>query len=158
MPDQPLDGDTGSGGPSRPPHLRFPLVGLVALGGAAGTAVREGLSLVWPAPLGAFPVTIFVINVVGACVLGFLLETLSRRGADTGRRRGLRLLLGTGVLGGFTTYSSLAVAVASLSGGHWGTAVAYALSSVIAGVLAAGAGITMGARLRPTHGYQEPTR
>lgn len=161
MPDQPLheplDSDSGffAASKARPAHLRWHLIGLVALGGAVGTGVREALSLAWPSPPGAFPLTILVINVVGAFVLGFLLEALSRRGADTGRRRGMRLLLGTGVLGGFTTYSSLAAAVASLTGGHGAVAVTYALSSLVVGLVAAAAGIAAGARLSPAHDVEE---
>src|SRR5699024_11239433 len=58
--------------------------------------------------LSDLPVGTFLANISGAFLLGLLVESLSRRGADHGRRRDLRLLLGTGLLGGYTTYSALA--------------------------------------------------
>ena len=47
--------------------------------------------------------------VAGAFLLGWLLEALSRGGPDEGRRRAIRLFVGTGIMGGYTTYSSFAV-------------------------------------------------
>lgn len=119
----------------------------MALGGAIGTGVREALSLTWPAAADGFPVTVFAINVVGAFVLGLLLEALSRLGPDEGRRRILRLFVGTGVLGGFTTYSALATDVATRSGSATPTAFAYAALSLVVGVLAAGLGVTLAGAL-----------
>lgn len=131
--------------PSRPAHLRWRLIGLVALGGAAGTGVREGLALLIPAA-GAFPTAIFLVNLSGAFLLGLLLEWLLRSGPDEGRRRELRLLAGTGLLGGYTTYSSLSVATAQLlTGGHLLVGVGYAFGTVVLGALAAYAGIALAA-------------
>jgi CrcB protein len=127
----------------RPIHLRWTYLALVALGGTLGTAAREGLSLAVPA-LDGINWIILVINVVGAFLLGVLLESLVRRGADEGRRRILRLLLGTGVLGGFTTYSSLAVATAGFfRDGRPGVAFAYAFATVVIGAAATVAGIAL---------------
>ena len=86
----------------RPPHLRWGFIALVALGGAIGTTVRALLAAAFPAHDG-ISWTILAINVVGAFCLGFLLNALARRGPDVGRRRAVRLFVGTGVLGGFTT-------------------------------------------------------
>ena len=130
---------------SRPAHLRWRLIGLVALGGAAGTGVRQGLSLLIPAVAGAFPTAIFLVNLSGAFLLGLLLGWLLRSGPDEGRRRELRLLAGTGFLGGYTTYSSLSVATAQLlTGGHGLVGIAYALGTVVLGSLAAYAGVALG--------------
>lgn len=145
--DPPRPGGAGPADPGRPVHLRASSLGLVALGGAVGTGVREALALTWPAAPGSVPVTILLINVVGAFVLGALLEWLSRSGPDEGRRRGVRLLVGTGVLGGFTTYSSLATDAAVLSGTALGTALAYAGLSLVVGAAASVAGIAAGAAL-----------
>ncbi|MBD4267628.1 CrcB family protein, partial [Xanthomonas citri pv. citri] len=68
-------------------------LGLVFAGGVVGTAVREALSLAFPA-IGGVPVTIFAINVVGAFALGMLLEALVRCGPDVGARRSVRLFVG----------------------------------------------------------------
>ncbi|WP_245981752.1 fluoride efflux transporter FluC [Frondihabitans australicus] len=132
----------------RPLHQRPSLILLVALGGAFGTGVREALALAWPASTTGFPFTVFVINVVGAFALGLLLETLTRRGADEGGRRIARLALGTGVLGGFTTYSSLATDVASRLPHATGVALGYAAASLVLGALAAFAGVAVAAAAR----------
>ncbi|AZS45038.1 Putative fluoride ion transporter CrcB [Microbacterium oleivorans] len=143
-PELPIDSDPTSTG-SPPVHLAGSSILLVLLGGTAGTAAREGLSLAIPA-VGGIPVAIFAINIVGALFLGALLESLARRGADVGRRRSLRLLLGTGFAGGFTTYSALAVdSGLLLTGGDPLGGVLYALSTVVVGALATVAGIALAA-------------
>jgi len=137
--------DIGPARPPRPVHLRWRYVGLVALGGALGTGAREALSMLIPG-LGAFPLAIFLINVSGAFALGLLLELLLRTGPDEGRRRRLRLLIGTGFMGGYTTYSTLAVGVAqSLVDGQAAIGVLYGILSVIVGAAAGFAGIVLAA-------------
>jgi CrcB protein len=132
----------------RPPHLRAGLVSLVALGGAIGTASRALLAQAFPAVDG-ISWTVLAINVVGAFWLGVLLETMARRGPDLGRRRALRLFVGTGVLGGFTTYSTLADDTARLLDvGRWGAGGGYALLSVVLGLAAVVAGIAVATTLR----------
>ena len=100
--------------------------------------------MVWPWIIGA-------INIGGSFLLGFVLDLLPRLGPDTGGRRVLRLFVGTGVLGGFTTYSALATDAASLtSDGLPLAGLGYALVSVILGVLAAAAGMRTAAAVRVT--------
>nr|WP_241732239.1 CrcB family protein [Galbitalea soli] len=90
-------------------------------------------------------VVIVGINLLGALALGVLLEALVRSGPDEGRRRAIRLFVGTGVLGGFTTYSTLAVTTAGLLGeGRAAVGLGYALGSVILGALATTLGIVIG--------------
>ena len=82
---------------------------------------------------GHLPWAIVLANIVGAFLLGLLyaaLATMHRRGAR--RRRRLRLLLGTGFCGGFTTYSTLALGVVLLAGSG---------------------GAVLGRRLRPGHRF-----
>jgi len=115
-----------------------------------GTALREALSVVLPPiELGSdvhLPVTTVGINLLGALLLGSLLETLVRQGADSGGNRTVRLFLGTGLLGGFTTYSALATHSALLlHGGVIGLALAYALGTVLLGGVATWLGIVAGA-------------
>lgn len=134
-----------SSGP--PLHLRFRAIALVGLGGLLGTALRHRLG-VW-FPVGGWPAVTFVINVVGAFVLGVLLEGLARLGPDSGRRRIVRLGVGTGGLGAFTTYSALAVDTDLLLRDHrWPIAVGYAGGTVTAGLLATTAGIALAVRVR----------
>ncbi|HEV7622525.1 MAG TPA: CrcB family protein [Amnibacterium sp.] len=118
----------------------------VFVGGAAGTTLRAVVADLAP-PVDAVPVATLGINVLGAVALGALLAALARRGGDTGRRRTLRLLLGTGVLGGFTTFSALAVdTVVLLEARRPVEALAYAVGSVLAGVLGAALGSRLGRR------------
>ncbi|AEI13505.1 fluoride efflux transporter FluC [Cellulomonas gilvus] len=131
---------------ARRAHVR--LVGLVFAGGALGTALRWVIEETWARPTG-WPWATFVINVVGSFVLGALLERLARGGPDVGRRRAVRLACGTGVLGGFTTYSTFVLEVERLaSDGELARAFAYPVASVVLGVLAAGAGMTLARRAR----------
>ncbi|WIE56749.1 CrcB family protein [Curtobacterium sp. MCLR17_031] len=133
----------------RPPHLRWGFIALVALGGAIGTTVRALLAAAIPAQAG-ISWTILGINVVGAFCLGFLLDALARRGPDVGRRRAVRLFVGTGVLGGFTTYSTLADDTAQLLDlGRWTAGTGYALLSVVLGLVAVVLGLWVAAATRP---------
>ncbi|GAA1001511.1 fluoride efflux transporter FluC [Subtercola frigoramans] len=130
---------------AKPIHLRWRYAVIVIVGGTVGTALRELLSLVVP-DLNGVALVILGINVVGAFLLGALLETLSRSGPDEGRRRRLRLLLGTGVLGGFTTYSTLATGTALLFvNGRPAAAALYAVATLLVGAVATFLGIVVAA-------------
>jgi len=132
----------------RPVHLRWSSVGLVAAGGTVGAAVRETLVLAVPST-GWFDTVIFCVNLSGALALGVLLEALLRQGPEDDRRRRVRLLLGTGVLGGYTTYSTLAVETARLlADGNLGGAAVYSLATVLLGALATWTGIALATRRR----------
>ncbi|MEH3155885.1 MAG: fluoride efflux transporter CrcB [Gordonia paraffinivorans] len=117
---------------------------LVFLGGVVGTAARYGLEEAFPHRGTNWPTGTFVANLLGAFALGLLLEALVRRGDDTGRRRSVRLLLGVGFCGAFTTYSTLALEISLfVRDGAAGTAVLYAAVSVIAGLVAVWLGIVL---------------
>jgi CrcB protein len=92
------------------------------------------------------PIATFGINVVGAFLLGVLLEHLADHSPDTGWSRRIRLGLGTGGLGGFTTYSALATETVVLAATHPGRAIGYAVSTVIVGAAASIAGIWLSRR------------
>jgi len=125
-------------------------VAVVAVGGALGTGGRYAVAHLSPATHD-IPWPTLIVNIVGAFLLGLLLEALLRAGAETSRIRLARLALGTGVLGGFTTYSALALELHELlADGRFGTAVGYGLGSVSAGLLACLLGIVAGSRI--THG------
>lgn len=130
-----------------PVHLHWRSVLLVFVGGAIGTTVRYLLTLAVPPMLG-LPVITFVINVTGAFVLGWLLEALALRGPDEGRRRDVRLFAGTGILGGYTTYSAFAVDTDGLLvAANVGGGLLYAAATVVVGAAATVAGIAAADRL-----------
>ncbi|MFF7682780.1 fluoride efflux transporter FluC [Microbacterium sp. NPDC007973] len=108
---------------------------LVAVGGAIGTAVRAGLTLGLGDDLGSALVPI--INVVGAFAIGILFGWRARM-PESSRAQRVQLFIGTGVLGGFTTYSALAVESADLALLWWGVA------TVIVGTAAAWGGVLLG--------------
>lgn len=127
-------------------HTNPALVAIVALGGAVGSAARYGVSHALP-PQHGLPVGTLVENLLGAFLLGVLLESLLRAGPEDETRRRLRLGLGTGLLGGFTTYSALALEVQHLwAGGDVTLAVGYGLGTVVLGFVTATLGIVVGAR------------
>ena len=136
------DAVTLGGARARPPvHLHPGLVLVVITGGTVGTLARYGLSTVLPAP-GGWPLPTLVINLVGAFLLGVLLEALVRRGPDAGRLRMIRLLAGTGFMGAFTTYSAFALeTTALLETGRTTDAVVYVAATLLGGALATLAGI-----------------
>ncbi len=115
---------------------------LVLVGGAVGTLARHGVAQAWSDP-GLWPWPTFTVNLLGSLLLGLLV-------ARTGPRHPGRLLLGTGVLGGFTTYSAFAVETDQLlREDHLVLAALYPTVTVALGFLAALAGLTLG-RPRPT--------
>lgn len=133
----------------RPLHLRPRYLGLAFLGGMLGTGLRYGLTLLLPGA-GGGQGAVLAANVLGAFLLGLLLEGLTRRGPDQGARRSVRLLVGTGLLGGFTTYSSLAVATAELTARD-GVLIGlgYPLVSLVLGLGAALLGVVLAQRVGP---------
>ncbi|WP_416957022.1 fluoride efflux transporter CrcB [Streptomyces sp. Agncl-13] len=111
-----------------------PVVAVVALGGAVGAVARYAASLRWPAQSGGFPWTTFGINVVGCAVIGVFMVVITDVWAA---HRLVRPFFGTGVLGGFTTFSTYAVDIQKLiDSGHPRTALAY-LAATLAAALAA---------------------
>lgn len=118
----------------------FPPVLLVALGGGMGAALRFLLGG-WAAA--AFPPGFawgtWIINLLGSFLLGWLVARLGGTGEP------LRLLLGVGVLGGFTTFSTFSVElVAMINRGEAGLAMVYAGSSLAGGVVLAALGLMLG--------------
>jgi CrcB protein len=139
--DPDLEVDEGPTGIPIPVHLRPLFLALVAAGGAAGSLARHGIDELLGFA-GDLPVSTLTVNLVGAFALGILIEWLAVRGSDVDHRRAERLLIGTGFLGGFTTYSALAVQTDDLlRDGHAALALTYALTTVVVGLLASLAGV-----------------
>lgn len=120
----------------------------IVVGGMLGTAARSGLEAAFPAAGDQWPWTTFWINVTGSLLLGLLVEALAG-GDDSGWRRSIRLGIGTGVLGGFTTYSTFSVeTVEMLRSGQWLLGLGYAVGSVLIGVAVALAAVVAVRRFR----------
>lgn len=113
---------------------------LVAIGGALGSMLRYGvgrwvISLTGP----GFSTGTFAVNIIGGLLMGLLAGWLAR--IDDGVE-GLRLLLGVGVLGGFTTFSAFSLEVYNMIiRAEIALAAAYAISSTAGSVLAVLAGV-----------------
>src|SRR5215203_121824 len=132
----------------RPAYLRPTHLGAVWLGGAGGTAARYllGSDVLVGSQL---PLATFMINLVGAFLLGVLLESLGHARGEPERHRFVRLFAGTGFLGGFTTYGALATEAVELGqAGLAAQAMAYALGTVLLGAVASLAGMVAGVHLR----------
>lgn len=124
--------------------LRVPLdLLLVAVGGAVGTLGRYFLS---EAMLHMPNLAVLTANLAGALVLGLLVALLA------GRHARLQLLLGTGLCGGFTTYSAFAMGVEQLAAAQPWAAVGFAIGTVIAGVICVACGVWIGGALRRIFG------
>lgn len=106
---------------------------IVGLGGALGAVMRYLIGLIPFNPDNGFPVKTFIINVVGAFVIG-IVAALAAKNAMNPK---LVLFLKVGICGGFTTFSSFALETDQLlMKGQSFTAVLYVLLSIFAGVLA----------------------
>jgi CrcB protein len=110
----------------------------IAVGGGIGTVARYLLSAAFPAGHG-FPWAIFAVNVSGSFVLGLLMVYLLDVWPP---RRFLRPFLAVGLIGGYTTFSTYAGGVMTLlTGGRLALADAYALTSVLAALVAVWCGV-----------------
>ncbi|MFI5529060.1 fluoride efflux transporter CrcB [Kitasatospora sp. NPDC051853] len=111
-----------------------PVVLVVALGGVLGALARYGAGLLRPAAAGAFPWSTWAVNVLGCAAMGVLMVLVTEVRQP---HRLVRPFLGTGVLGGFTTFSAYALDVHRLAdGGRLPLAAAYAAATLL-GALAA---------------------
>ncbi len=127
---------------SRWPRLQAGVVLAVFVGGFFGGLARYGIGDAAPTPNSGFPYSTFAINLSGAFLLALLLVLLLEVLPPT---RFLRPALGTGFLGAYTTFSSLATSTDQLAAhGHAGLAVAYAGSSLFGGLACASFGLVAG--------------
>lgn len=112
----------------------WPVVAVVAVGGAIGASARYGASLIWPTTPGTFPTTTLLVNVVGCALMGVFMVILTE--VWTAHRL-VRPFFGTGVLGGFTTFSTYAVDIERLvDDGHARTGLAYLGLTLLAALAA----------------------
>lgn len=126
----------------------------VAVGGIVGALARASISYAVPHtdPI-AWPWATFVTNLIGCFVLGVVLDWIDSHHdgwsvTHPRRARLARPMLASGVLGGFTTFSTFSVeAVGMARWGDAGAAAAYAVSSVVLGVALVALGRVLGAAL-----------
>ncbi|MEU6288069.1 CrcB family protein [Streptomyces sp. NPDC015140] len=115
-------------------RVQAPVVAVVALGGGAGAAARYAAALWWPTRSGGFPWTTFWVNVAGCAAMGVLMVAVTE---VWDVHRLVRPFLGTGVLGGFTTFSTYAADIRGLlADGHPGTGLAYLAATPLAALTA----------------------
>ncbi|MCC2111757.1 MAG: fluoride efflux transporter CrcB [Hyphomicrobiales bacterium] len=115
---------------------------VVAAGGAAGAALRHLVNLWTLRALGpGFPWGTLTVNLLGSLMMGVFIELLALKFQGS---TNLRLLVATGMLGGFTTFSAFSLdLVVMIERGATATAAAYIGTSVIGGVI----GLFLGLRL-----------
>ncbi|GGM08372.1 putative fluoride ion transporter CrcB 1 [Streptomyces fumigatiscleroticus] len=117
-------------------RAQAPVVAAVACGGGIGATVRYAVSLAWPAPAGGFPWATFLINVVGCAVMGAFMVVITEVRTP---HRLVRPFFGTGVLGGFTTFSTYAVDIQRLiDAGHARAGLACLAATPLAALTAVG--------------------
>jgi CrcB protein len=109
-------------------------IGAIFAGGALGTLARAGLAEAFSHPATAWPWPTFTVNVVAAFLLGYFVTRLQERLPLSSYRRPL---LGTGLCGGLSTFSTMQVEILKMIDAHaWGLAVAYTAASITAGYAA----------------------
>jgi CrcB protein len=138
--DEPTDPDID---PAAPPAVagattggvarreQLPVLAVIACGGGLGAAARYGAGLVWPTADGAFPWTTLVVNALGCTAIGVFMVVVTDIWTA---HRLLRPFFGTGVLGGFTTFSTYTLDIQELvSAGQVRAALGYlALTAAVA--------------------------
>ena len=127
--------------PIRPLAGQGPAFVAVAAGGVLGALARWGAGPALPHAPGTFPVGTFLVNVLGCLLMGVLLVTIT----EVRQAHPLvRPFLATGVLGGFTTFSTYTVDTQELlQSGHLATAVAYLVGTLVAALAATWLGIRL---------------
>lgn len=118
----------------------------VFAGGALGTAARAGLAEAFPHSPVSWPWPTFAVNMVAAFLLGYFVTRLQERLPLSSYRRPL---LGTGLCGGLSTFSTMQVELLKMLSAHaWGLAAGYTAVSVIAGYAAIHLATSMVRRVR----------
>ena len=106
----------------------------VFVGGAFGTLARAGFETLAAPDPGHWPWPTFIVNIVGAFLLGYFVTRLLERLPTSSYRRPL---LGTGLCGGLTTFSTMQVeTIKMLERRHYGLAIGYTVASIALGLVA----------------------
>ncbi|GAB1821395.1 fluoride efflux transporter FluC [Herbidospora sp. RD11066] len=110
---EPVDPDVDLHVPAQRGEVSWSTIGVISAGGVAGSLVRYGLGVLFPSAPG-FPWTTLAINVTGCLLIGVLMVVITEIWAAPPL---VRPLLGVGVLGGFTTFSTYIVDIGLLVAG-----------------------------------------
>jgi fluoride exporter len=112
---------------------RFELLA-IAFGGAVGALIRIAVDRALPAAAGSWPWATFAVNITGALMLGYFVTRLQERLPVSTLRRPL---LGTGLCGALTTFSTVQIELLQMADQHrYGLAVGYLFASVLGGYFA----------------------
>jgi fluoride exporter len=109
-------------------------IAAIFAGGALGTLLRAALADAFPHPATSWPWPTFAVNMAAAFLLGYFITRLQERLPLSSYRRPL---LGTGLCGGLSTFSTMQVEILQMISAHaWGLAAGYIAASVGAGYAA----------------------
>ena len=121
-------------------------IAAIFVGGALGTLLRAALAEAFPHPATAWPWPTFAVNIAAAFLLGYFVTRLQERLPLSSYRRPL---LGTGLCGGLSTFSTMQVEILKMLSAHaWGLAAGYAAASIAAGYAAIHLATAMVRRVR----------
>ena len=117
-----------------PPRADWRTIAAIFAGGALGTLARAALAEAFPHAATAWPWPTFAVNIVAAFLLGYFVTRLQERLPLSSYRRPL---LGTGICGGLSTFSTMEVEILKMLSAHaYGLAAGYAAASIAAGYAA----------------------
>jgi CrcB protein len=124
----------------------------VFCGGIVGTALRWGIDSLIPHTSEQFPTSTLIVNVTGSFILAYLVGGLWERPLP----HWLKVGVGPGVLGTFTTFSAVAIALVTLTAtGHLGLAVLYLVLTLVFGFAAVWAGFYLSGAIHPASPGEE---
>lgn len=137
---------SGTHGHVSNPAIDGPELLAIACGGALGALVRIAVAQVLPASTGSWPWATFAVNIAGALMLGYFVTRLQERLPVSTLRRPL---LGTGLCGALTTFSTVQIELLKMADhDRYGLAAGYLLASVLGGYLAVFASSALVRRVR----------
>jgi len=134
---------------------RLALLAVIGAGGATGTAARYGTELAIEPGSDAYPAATFLVNVVGAVILGAVAE-LPREWLLAHELT--QSAIGTGFCGGLTTFSTMSLEIHGLWPAHPEIATAYAATSLAAAIACARAGSVLVQTMRAISRSRRPPR
>ncbi|MEV4186438.1 CrcB family protein [Streptosporangium canum] len=145
---EPVDPDVEFADARRRGELRrshYGVLAMVAAGGAIGAGARYGAALLWPTAAGSFPWTTLGVNASGCLVIGILLVALTEVWTAPAW---VRPFFATGVLGGYTTFSTYCLEIERLvAADRPEAALGYLAATLLAALVAVAAGARTTRRL-----------